>query len=438
MQNVVHPALDGPNWKWFRGIGLSVILGEAKMNTKQRKYKNAVIVVLAILLLLFASRGFSQEKAFLATTKITLKGNAQGGVLTLVSIANRNTRHFSIFTESGESSESVAMRLADTINNLNPFRWGGTFEVISKDGSLTLLGPPGTYASAGTEKGLGIPEPPTSLSGRYDMDNNQVILNWQNPASGFDKIFVNKCGYPYPTYSMIAGSEEKYVYQLEDHKIDSTYFCIIGIRDNIPSCSAAIKLAINVQEELFGIPFANNVAPNWKAWSSGINTIVNKELIKSRIIENLTSAKGRRHNPIKTADAKPFKQILKTPTSGGKLGIWRKFLGLTGGHTYRLTASLNTLDMNPDDPDWSFSLHAVADSITWKEPTASQFANSSLGKMASLGNGITTNGKYAEKSIDIHLPSDTNSITVWLRLSAKKSAKVEFDYIRLEDLNAVK
>ncbi|MHC4799500.1 MAG: hypothetical protein ACYTF1_22930, partial [Planctomycetota bacterium] len=95
------------------------------MNTKQRKYMNAAMVFLTTLLLLPVSRGFSQEKSVLATTKITLKGNAKGGILTLVIIPHRHCFYVSISTEPGESSESVARRLADIINNSNPFKWGG-------------------------------------------------------------------------------------------------------------------------------------------------------------------------------------------------------------------------------------------------------------------------------------------------------------------------
>ncbi|GAI80678.1 unnamed protein product [marine sediment metagenome] len=40
-------------------------------------------------------------------------------------------------------------------------------------------------------------------------------------------------------------------------------------------------------------------------------------------------------------------------------GVKRKFLGLTPGHTYRVSARLNTLEMDSGQGDWSVSLHAA-------------------------------------------------------------------------------
>lgn len=423
------------------------------MNTKQRKYKNAAMVFLTILLLLPVSRGFSQEKAVLATTEITLKGNAEGGVLTLVEIPQRNCRYVSISTQSGESSESVAMRLADMINNSNPFEWGGTFEVIVKDSSFTLLGQPGTYAFAGTETGLGIPEPPTSLSGMYDMENEQIILNWQNPASGFDGIFIAKYGFPWPTYSMITGSEEKYVYQLKDKKINSTYFCIIGIRDGVPSSPAAIRLTVNAQEELFGIPFYNGVAPNWVAWSTEQKELNAK--FDQIVRENYIAGKGNPFNPIKSPETKPFAQVIKTPSPNVTAGVWRKFLGLTPGHTYRISARINTLKMDACKGNWSFSLHAAHNGPTGSDLTPQQLAGLAplpvggsgpkAGRIALYGPGMTTNGKWIKRSTDkprpgleigdITLPAGVDTITVWVRHSGSDSTGVGIDWVKLQDLS---
>jgi hypothetical protein len=415
------------------------------MNTKQRKYKNAAMVFLTIILLLSTSRVFSQEKAVLATIEITLKGNAEGGVLTLVEIPQRNCRYVSISTQSGESSESVAMRLANIINNSNPFEWGGgNFEVIVKDSSLTLLGQPGTYAFAGTERGLGIPEPPTSLSGMYDMENEQIILNWQNPTSGFDGIFIAKYGFPCPTYSMITGSEEKYVYQLKDKKINSTYFCIIGIRDGVPSSPAAIQLTVNAQEELFGIPFYNGVAPNWTTWSTGrnANEVGFEQVVRERYVHR---ADGGRYNPVRKPETKPFSQIIRTKSPKVIAGVRRKFLGLTAGHTYRLSARLNTLEMDSCKTEWSFALHAACNAPGGGDLTTMQLAGAAAlpdgssgpaaGRIASYSPTATTKGKWVEHSTDITLPAGVDTITVWVRHSGADTTGVGIDWVKLENLS---
>lgn len=431
------------------------------MNTKQRKYKNAAMVFLTTLLLFPVSLAFSQEKAVLATTEITLKGNAEGGVLTLVEIPQCNCRYVSIFTQSGESSESIAMRLADIINDSNPFGWGGgIFEIIVKDSSLTLLGQPGTYAFAGTETGLGIPEPPTSLSGMCDMENEQIILNWQNPASGFDVIFIAEYvflrpNYPtWPSYTKITGSEEKYVYQLKDKKINSAYFYVIGILDGVPSSPAAIRLTVNAQEELFGIPFYNGVAPNWTTWSTGrnANEAGFEQVVRERYVHR---ADGGRYNPVRKPETKPFSQIIKTMSLGVKAGVWRKFLGLTPGHTYRISARLNTLEMDACKSDWSFSLHAAYNGPGGTDLTVGQFSGlaplpdgssgPSAGRTASYRPGATTNSKWVKGSTDgggpgleitdITLPTGVDTISVWVRHSGSDSTGVGIDWVRIEDLS---
>ena len=402
------------------------------------------MVFLTIILLLSTSRVFSQEKAVLATTEITLKGNAEGGVLTLIKTFNRNANYVSISTKPGESAASVATRLAATINNSDPFEWGGNFEVIAQDGSLTLLGLPGSYAFAGTETGLGIPEPPTSLSGMYDMENEQIILNWQNLVSHFDKIFIVNWELPFPTCSMIAGSEEQYVYELRGRKIGPIYFCIIGIRNGVPSGPGAIYLYSNSQEELFGIPFYNGVAPNWTTWSTGrnANEAGFEQVVRERYVHR---ADGGRYNPVRKPETKPFSQMIKTMSLGVKAGVWRKFLGLTPGHTYRISARLNTLEMDACKSDWSFSLHAAYNGPGGTDLTVDQLSGlaalpdgstgPAAGRIAHYGLQATTNGKWVKSSAEIALPAGVDTMTIWVRHSGSDSTGVGIDWVKLEDLS---
>jgi len=420
------------------------------MNTKQREYKSEAMVFLTIILLLSTSRVFSQEKAVLATTEITLKGNAEGGILTLVRIPYRNCPYASISTQAGESAKALAGRLAASIYNSDPFKWGGNFEIIAKEGSLTLLGQPGSYAFAGTETGLGIPEPPTSLSGKYDMENEQIILNWQNPASGFDVIFIAEYvflrpNYPsWPSYTRITGSEEKYVYQLKDQKINSAYFFVIGIWDGVPSSPAAIQLTVNAQEELFGIPFYNGVAPNWTTWSTGrnANEAGFEQVVRERYVHR---ADGGRYNPVRKPETKPFSQMIKTMSLGVKAGVWRKFLGLTPGHTYRISARLNTLEMDACKSDLSFSLHAAYNGPGGTDLTVDQLSGlaalpygstgPAAGRIAHYGLQATTNGKWVKSSAEIALPAGVDTMTIWVRHSGSDSTGVGIDWVKLEDLS---
>ncbi len=412
------------------------------MKTKVEKY-NVITAIILTTLLCFILLGLSKGKSFIETNEVSLKGSAKGGILVLIDVFGKNCRYVSIKTEKGESAELIAMRLANIINDSNPFEWVGDSEdIIAKEGTLTLWGKKGSYAFGGTEKGLGIPEPPTSLSSTYDANNHRAILNWNNPASDFDEISVFISGYPEFSWNIIFGTDEQYVHKFKQQKFKSADFRVIGFKNGVPSSPAAIHLTGNTQQELFGIPFTDGVAPNWKAWS--LNARPNKEFTKSHINEKLTAGKNRRFNPIKEASQKPFKQVLNTPAGGGTVGIYRKFLGLTAGNTYRLSARLSTLGMDPDDKDWAFSLHAAPDKPDKKELSSNQMAGLTAlpndqigpqaGRLKTLDHQELTKGQYKEYSSNITLPADSNSITVWLRLNSTSAAEVGFDWIKLEDL----
>jgi hypothetical protein len=389
------------------------------------------------------------------TESIRLNGNASGGELILCETLNRNAAHVSISTQAGESAESVAKRLAEVINKTNPFRWLGHVpgrEIVLADGGVVehLVGERGSYFFAGTETGLGIPPPPRSLSCSYQKDLNQIHLEWINPPGGYEDlmIVINWDNYKHKIGNLpIPGNRSDFILDLKDYPMDVNNgdFWLIGYREGTPSDVGAIHLNGNAQEELFGVPFANGVAPNWQRWSSGVTP--NTHRLTSNIDENLAFVGSRRgYNPIKTAASKPFKQALTTPAEGGTVGISRKFLGLTPGHTYRLSARLSTLEMDPNSTGWSFSLHAVPDS-----PGVEKLSDNQMAGLAALPDGRSgpqaarlkildsaniTGGKYEEYSSDMTLPQDSNSITVWLRLTGTREAEVGFDWIKLEDLSA--
>ncbi len=57
------------------------------------------------------------------------------------------------------------------------------------------------------------------------------------------------------------------------------------------------------------------------------------------------------------------------------------------------------------------------------------------GRIINYQPGKNTENKFIANSADITLPADSNSITVWLRLSGKNISGVGFDWISLEDLS---
>ncbi len=394
----------------------------------------------------------------IVTTQYQFKGVASGGILTIAETFNRNARFISIETQAGESAESVAKRFADTINRFDPFEWGITLDNTPVSSSAAvlkgLLGNKTSYMFTGSEIGLGIPEPPTSVSCSYDQDKNQIIVNWLNMRSGYDyiAILMNWHNYDRAGGGRVSGQLTNFTIARNSYQqpidLNDLDVWVIGVKDGLPSNAGAVHIGNNgkTQEERYGIPFKNDVVPNWQKWSYG--AVSNGKHILSCTDEILTVVKGKSYNSIKTADSKPFKQVLKTLGNDGSLGIWRKFLGLVPGHTYRITARLNTLTMDPNNPNWSFSLHAVPDDPKGTIPTAQQFAglesmpNGSkgfdVGKVVKYEGKATTKNKFEESSADITLPENVTSITVWLRLTGKDTGEVSFDWIKLEDITPEK
>jgi len=426
------------------------------------KWSNPLKVFVTALLLstalgeVYGQEGHHEENVRrIATTEYQFQGVASGGSLIMAETSNRNARFFSIETQARESAESVVNRLAEYIDENNPFEWGG-FRTgqkrITAEGGI-LGGLVGGYMFAGTETGLGIPEPPSSVSCSYDQSKDQILVNWTNPPGGYDYICVlmNWHNYDRAGGGRAPSQSTSFVIDRKKYKnlidLNDLDVWVIGIRNGLPSNAGAIHVSGNggIQEELFGIPFKNGVAPNWKAWS--LSTAPDREHFACRIEKNLTVAvaKDRRYNPIQNAAAKPFKQILTVPAQGGTVGIWRKFLGLIPEHIYKVSARLSTLEMDPNDKDWSFSLHVAHNGPNRADLTVEQLGGlatlpdgstgPATGRIVAYGPGATTNGKWVKCSTDITLPAGIGTITVWVRHSGSDSTGVGIDWIRIEDLS---
>ena len=356
-------------------------------------------------------------------------------------------------TIQDEPAESVVERLAELINMTDSFEWSipvGYLQVNANNGILkNLIGGRNTYILAGNETGLGIPKPPISLSCAYDIDGDSIVINWENPEGGYDEISVllNWSNYNHRGGKTLPGSAERIIIQRTDCPVNLNDLdvWVFGFKAGVPSNAGAIHLSNKgrAQEELSGIPYSEGVSPNWKVWTTD-DAIQSKKNLMSLRQNDLCHTKGKRYNPVKNPSQKPFKQILKTPAKGGAMGIYRQFFGLIPNHTYKISARLNTFEMDPKDSSWSYSFHAVADLPGVSDLTGQQMAGlaslpdgksgAQAGRIAEFGQGVTTMGKYEMHSAEITLPQDSNSITVWLRCSGKITSGVGFDWAKLEDL----
>jgi hypothetical protein len=240
---------------------------------------------------------------------------------------------------------------------------------------------------------------------------------------------------------------------------DSMDLLVVGYRKNVPSNAGAITVDRFAQEEMTNIPFTLDVAPNWSAWSDqgSLGSIQDSAVISPEQGDRgVVVPEGKRqqypypHDP----GEKRFFQIIKTHKPGINGGIWRKFLGLTPGHTYRIYARVNSLAMDGSQSDWSFSLHAAYHEASGKDLTTEQFSGIAplpngnvgpqAGRLVGFGPGTTTQGEWEQHSTaeaapgkeitDISLPEGISTITVWIRCSGPTPDGVGFDWIKLEDI----
>jgi hypothetical protein len=431
------------------------------MTTKNTYSGLALLVITMLLMSGQTARGQSRAR----TWDLCFRGTASGGELILMRTFNRSVEYVAIPTSPRESAKSVVARLADAINGYvqadttsvssDKHRlWEGDFLTSASGEALTLPGRYREYALAGTESGLGIPRPPTSLS--CSLKGSSAVLYWINPPLPYDSISVQMASMKdrFMSYQRLPGSAETFTADMSSLGLDTPDIDVrvIGFRNGLPSSPGALHIGSFSQEELYGIPFTDNVAPNWKAWTNSDKAdrsflgCTERYPLVNRCLD------------VETLLTVPFYQTIKAAGNAGSHGIYRKFLGLTGGHTYRLTACVNTLDMDSAASPWSFAICATPNRPGGADLTAEQMAGSAAlpngargpkaGIVASFVPGHTTKGQFhlafsGEKDeggntvAHVTLPADANSITVWLRFSCSSSqGKVAFSGVMLEDITA--
>jgi len=407
--------------------------------------------------------------------EVTFTGHASGGVLTLVRSSTRIAgSSVSIQTAPGEAAESVAQRLIAAILDAQAKsdRYGLLDAMTRSSGSssneplvraigarmrLQGLYKVGWHVIAGTETGLGIPRPPTSVSGFYDVAHDQVVLRWVNPPGGYDSVAVlyEGDGYKEPgeTNSYTFHNMAARLVHQSYHRDGLIGLGVVGYRGEVPSNLGAIHLTPTSQQEMNGVPFSSGIMPNWTAWSTSAdaNAASFEQGVKP----------GGLEQAIQVYRGKPgdgfFYQIIKTHGGEVQAGIWRQFLGLRPGHAYRVSARLNTLEMDRYLSEWSFSLHAAhngpsgadlsVDQLSGRKALANGAMGQEAGRIVAYEPGRTTQGAWAMSSTatgelgapssDIVLPPAVTTLTVWVRHSGKDSSGVAIDWVKLEDLGPV-
>ena len=428
----------------------------------------------------------------LGRVDIPFKGNATGGKLVIGYIPDPHYVHISnisVDTSAGESADSVVNHLAIAITSSdaifsnmskNPKNAEIMRKEMAKGNTLSIRGRLVDYILAGTETGLGIPRPPLCLSCSYNKEAHTFDVRWVNPPgdSQYDSLIILWRYRSRPEDTLGSGGAKpiwdtptNFIIKLPAEVNDlDTDIWIRGLRhempmeemrakdiplsDNVvPSNVAAIHVTSDgyCQEETYGIPFSAGVAPNWTAWSTAAK-------VDKATFEQADKYAGvRLYKPVRALLTKPFYQVVKAPPSGVAHGVYRKFLGLTPGHTYRLTACLTTLEMDSVQGDWSLSLCAAANSsdedmspqqLAGLAPLPDGRRGPQAGQIALYTKDRTTKGDFAilvtgDKAPDgtvtshITLPANVNTITVWVRFTCSDpNGKIGFSGIKLEDISA--
>ncbi len=422
-------------------------------------YKVWVITSIA-LAVIPAARVSSDSTIY--TSSITLKGTASGGKLIMADNMGRNARFVEVTTKSGESAETVIKNLAEAINVAkNRFGWATwrghpPHQVVAQGATLSkILGASGWYFFTGTELGLGIPRPPLSLSCSYHPETDRIELLWENPKTEYDSMrMVMSSRNARGGRIKLAGDATSLIIDRKEKPFDvnDLHIMLFGYRDNISSNAAVIYLEGNSQHELAGNPFTDNVAPNWRCWlmASDKNAVHFEQGVKERFL----FTEG--FNDITHPATKPFYQIIRTKSQDAYAGVWRKFLGLTPGHTYRVAARISTLEMDSSETAWKFSLHAAYNAPDGANLTVTQFAGlsslpdgskgSQAGQIASYHPALTTKNTWSRRSTgkqwrdefvpDITLPKGVDTITIWVRCWSAGEGAFGIDWVKLEDITA--
>ncbi len=457
------------------GAGCTAAKEKGEVMSTLRPY--CIVLAVALLTGLVGSDVLlAQESALYAGAErceIPFAGQASGGTLVLCDTLNRNARAISIETARDEPASLIAARLAQAINQTDPFDWRnppGTVIVTARQGTLrTLPGSGSGYMIAGTETGLDIPPPPSSLTCNVAADGQSVALRWRNPPGGYDciRIVLNWCNYLYRGGTEAPGTSEESVVDVANmleimaalglskqcNVIDDLDVWVIGVRKGVPSNASAMHINGNVQEELFGIPFFRDVAPNWNAWrgKSATDGVMRSQATR----QERTAARGR-HNAIRAPGSKPFYQLLQSTRADASGGVYRTFIGLTPRHTYRVRVRVNTLALTRDSGEWAVSVHAVHNAPSVELLSTDQMRGASAlpdgtqgldaARLVKYDKQTTTGGAWASLSTgndapsdalgDIALPDDVDSLTVWVRCQGEMPGPIGVDWLSIEDLSA--
>lgn len=391
------------------------------------------------------------------TSTVRLRGRSAGGTLTLMMAPGGNYPYVQVTNEAGDDCSTIlgllAQQLAKSPACKQSYGNRPVLEVL-QDG-LVLSGGMRTGNSCsswilgGTDQGFQIPEAPSAVSASFS--SNVVTLKWTNPAQGYDAIAIV---YGSDPWRVLPGNATSYVHDLSTgwpsrRPTISHPYVVVGYSQGVPSNGAGVHLWYHIQQNSpMNVPFTQGVAPNFRSWLTNSSSI---ELLKFEQGELPGMGPGR---DVRSFSGNGFYQSLKGQgTFAG--GVSRRFIGLTPGHAYRMSARMNTFEA--ESGNWAFTFHAAHNPSNGKELTALQMAGTEplpdgtsgrdAGLIARYDRLSYTEGAWFTRSTanpapgkligDIRLPEGVDSITLWFRLEGREltnTVSVGLDSVTIEDL----
>lgn len=238
-----------------------------------------VCLIICYLLFVYMHGGFHRKDTFFYET--TFVENASGGTLLFVRPDSRKPLFVSIETEPNEPPSSVVDRLAGAILHSDVFL--DIAEYITEEelerekkryvrgNTLRLLIGIRFYLT-GSETGLGIPKPVTSVNCSFDSSHDLINVFWNNPSpEAYDRIklyfrWTNlKRGRPelHVRQDQVEGTVSDFSLRrvlfsdLPPINIDDLDVLIVGYKNGIPSNATGIHFCncTNTLQELDGISF---------------------------------------------------------------------------------------------------------------------------------------------------------------------------------------
>ena len=403
-----------------------------------------------VVLVVFACFSAKAEEEWLHdgifTHEIPLTGEASGGVLSATRLFAQDAKFITVPTTAGEGGEEVAQRLSAAALSVPGMYVTNINNLIVAEGSEDAA----LVALAGTETGFGIPSTPKSLSANFDDIGDGVTLCWEG-VNDYDVLAIHGMG----DKSARIRNASSCVYLPRANFGGSTrwaYFHVVAYKNNVPSNAARILMQRHNQEDMTLIPFTDGVWPNWTKWDlPGQERVTVRQADRDPIPSPGKGGTGHRSY----AQFAPFYQGMLASESSYCGGIYRRFLGLESGATYKVAARLNTFGQE-SSTNWAYSVHAAHSAPDNSLLTSQQLAGTAplpdgsqgvtAGQFGTFGESDVTEGFWIECATDgtcpgreignIQLPAGVTSLTIWVRLTGSNTVvdDVGIDWVSIEKL----